>query len=179
MAQTTAQRKNDRSIGPFAWAIIWTIGTWFALTCLLLALLAWLKPDLMRECISIAIGSGFIATASLVPGWTAYQWRDVAPTGSKATMGKDKNESENYINAHLSGMILRLVGTVALFAMCRYQMAASEQWIAGLILTYYVTLTLVEITSLVFNLSRTNHSKKQLVNAGFIAGVATQVEIVS
>ncbi|WP_146601660.1 hypothetical protein [Novipirellula aureliae] len=44
-----------------------------------------------------------------------------------------------------TAMIIRLLGTVAMFVYCRYQLAESPQWLAITLLGWYVYLTTIEI----------------------------------
>jgi len=45
-------------------------------------------------------------------------------------------------------MLIRLVGTVALLAMCRYQLGPSVEFVAVAVIMWYVALTATEVFTL-------------------------------
>ena len=49
------------------------------------------------------------------------------------------------VNSFMAGMVIRLLGTVALFAVCRYQMAELTHLVAVAVLGWYVLLTITEV----------------------------------
>lgn len=85
----------------------------------------------------IAVASGVVATIALVPGLVA----------GRGTSRRDHSTTL------MVSVILRLTGTVALFLLCRYQLAASDELIAGYVIGWYVFLTVIEITTLARRLS--------------------------
>ena len=94
---------------------------------------------------TITVGSGLVAAVALAPG---LRWQSRrAVTGDAASWGR--------LSDLLSAMAIRLLGTVALFMLCRYQMAAvSAQSIAIWVLAWYAWLTAVEVTAVVRELNR-------------------------
>lgn len=82
------------------------------------------------------IGSGLIAILGCLPG-LFLDWRSTAQTDPAA------------ITISFSfGALIRIVGTVALAALCSYQLPAAKGQIAGTILVWYVYLTTVDVITL-------------------------------
>lgn len=91
-------------------------------------------PSLLLTSLVIAIGSLFVSVNALLPG--LLQERAAS------------RPIKDYSAVLLASVLLRLVGTVALFAMCSYQMAQSDETTAAFALGWYVYLTSVEIITL-------------------------------
>ncbi|MGB7344635.1 MAG: hypothetical protein WBD20_10500, partial [Pirellulaceae bacterium] len=101
----------------------------------------------LREMIVISVLSGLIALVSLVPGLVGELTRRFAPESPTTA-----SEQQNHLGPLFGGIILRMLGTVALFVLCRYQLAGSVKWIAAVILGWYVVLTFTEIAMLAHSL---------------------------
>jgi hypothetical protein len=113
-------------------AMVWTSVAWVLLLgCLLTtAGLAGELPWAPRDGVVIAIGSLLVAYLSMLPGLRL-----------KAMAGK-------FYGALLAGITIRLLGTVALFLTCRYQLASSAETVAGMTIGWYAMLTSVEVFAL-------------------------------
>ncbi|MCP4885817.1 MAG: hypothetical protein GY904_04290 [Planctomycetaceae bacterium] len=94
----------------------------------------------------IAVGSWVVAWISLAPGLRMTQ------------------HSSDFCQVLLVGIIIRLLGTVALFLTCRYHLASSAEVVAGMIIGWYVLLTFIEV----FVLSRcqANADSSNATNSG-------------
>ena len=131
---------------PFAWATVWVVAISLAVTAISAAASVWLQEVLpaavqigLANAMLIGIGSGMIAVVSLIPGLIIeFSLREA-----------HSNEGpRDYTPAVLAGILIRLLGTVALFLLCRYQMAPSADTIAGWILGWYILLTATEVVVL-------------------------------
>ena len=110
--------------------------------------LAWfLSPGLVTAVVSISVASGMIAVAALAPITWLDDRRDVSiqPAGQTADPSRPTGD---LLSAFMLGIIVRLVGTVALFLLCRYQMGQQPEVIAVLVGGWYVFLTSLEVISL-------------------------------
>ena len=87
---------------------------------------AWSASDMVL----VAVGSLLVAYVSMLPG-----------------LRLSRLESSFY-GAMLAGITIRLLGTVALFLTCRYQLASSADLIAGMAIGWYVLLTSIEVITL-------------------------------
>lgn len=97
--------------------------------------------------IAACIGSGLVALAASLPGALIEAFR--------------KQPSEDSVNnvmpvaaGFFVGVLIRLAGTVALAALCRYQLPAAGEQIAAAILIWYVYLTSTEVITLARALSK-------------------------
>lgn len=129
---------------------------WAVFATALVSLIAWLDVGLLREAIVISLLNGLIAVISFAPGlvreWLPY----LDPAEHARKIAQDANGKDNYIGSLFGGMILRLIATVALFVLCRYQMAAPLHWIAAMIIGWYVVMTTTEVFILAKRLPRTD-----------------------
>ena len=137
---------------PFAWATGWAVVISLAALGITAAASVWMKPWLpaaleigLANAVLIGIGSGTIAVLSLTPG-LVIEFAHQDPRSDAA--------SRDYMAAVLAGILIRLLGTVALFLLCRYQMAPSADTIAGWVLSWYVLLTATEVVVLSKRLSK-------------------------
>lgn len=106
-----------------------------------------LEPAVSQAAILIAIASGLIAILPTVCGFLATI---LLPSNTE----KDGPQSR-FVRTAIAGMVVRVVGTVALFATCRYHLAASAETIAALTIGWYVTLAAVEFVALIQHSGRT------------------------
>ena len=131
---------------PFAWATAWVVAVSLAATGISAAASVWLQGPLpaavqigLTNAMLIGICSGMIAVISLTPGLIIeFSLRDT----------HSEEGPRDYTSAVLAGILIRLLGTVALFLLCRYQMAPSADTIAGWILGWYILLTATEVVVL-------------------------------
>ena len=122
-----------------------------------LALVAWLSPDLLMSTVLISLASGLIAVAALCPIMGANDRR------GESTLQTDRDTvqpgpSVELVAAFMIGIVVRLVGTVALFLLCRYQMVQHPEVIALLVGGWYVFLTSLEVVSLARPTTETDRS---------------------
>jgi len=126
----------------------------------------------------ISLGSGLIAILAMLPGVLAQIGQgDALSTKNndepekRASQEDSRRDSFGYTLgsreqtwaefgrftvAWGTAMLIRLLGTVALFVYCRYQLAQSPDWLAIALLGWYVYLTTIEIGTIgwFMNLSR-------------------------
>ncbi|MGB0595709.1 MAG: hypothetical protein ACPGLY_03285 [Rubripirellula sp.] len=127
---------------------------WTAIACLisfgLLMTVRFTWPAIFRWS---PVDAGFIAVGSWVVAWIS-----LAP-GLRMTP-----HSTGFCQVLLFGIVIRLLGTVALFLTCRYHMASSAEVIAGMTIGWYVLLTSIEV----FVLSRcqANANSSRAVDSG-------------
>ncbi len=94
----------------------------------------------------IAVCSGGIAILAMVPGVLLER------AASRPTAG--------YFTVLMASIVLRLIGTVALFVLCRYHMANSLEIAAILTIVWYVYLSTVEVVVLAKQLSRLDQNSR-------------------
>ena len=158
-----ARESSRVAVGGYVRATCWTLAAWIVFGLVVVGVVMSCWPGLFVEAVVISVASGATAMVSLVPGFVP-QIRSV-----DGQTGQDTNGRQNYINCVFSGMILRLVATVALFVLCRYQMAASDQWIAGMIISWYAVLTAVEVIVLARYFPQSDAIESNVTNS--VAGV--------
>ena len=90
----------------------------------------------------IGIASGLIAIAATLPSVVLERKSGSAGDGSTVTVGI------------FAAVAIRLLGTVALAALCSYQMPAAKGWIAGVTIGWYAYLLVVDVLTLSTLLSR-------------------------
>ncbi|MEM0924900.1 MAG: hypothetical protein AAGJ83_02570 [Planctomycetota bacterium] len=120
---------NDR----FRLAIIATTAVGFPVF-LIIATVCFLSPlegtPTVGDMCIVALGSLLVAHGSMAPGLVFQRFEGGIHT------------------AMVAGITIRLVGTVALFLTCRYQLASSAEFLAGTAIGWYVLLTSVEVVIL-------------------------------
>lgn len=95
------------------------------------------------ELLAVAgIGSGLIAILASIPGVLIERRSTAEHDPARITIG------------FFIGVVIRILGTVALAALCRYQLPAAKGHIAGAILVWYVYLTSVDVITLALLLPR-------------------------
>ena len=139
----------------FTWTFVVVLATWAFLATILSTVMWFIVGEQVRETVTISLLSGLIALVSLVPGIVG-EWVPIDASTESAESGHDKKGRHDYISPLFGGIILRLVATVALFVLCRYQMAAPEQWIAVMVLGWYSVLMVVEVVLLAKLLRRSD-----------------------
>lgn len=92
------------------------------------------------EVLVVAMGSLLVAHLSLLPGLRL------------SVLGG------GFYQAMLTGITIRMIGTVALFLSCRYQLASSADLLAGMVIGWYVLLTTIEVIALSRRLPLSRHA---------------------
>ena len=94
----------------------------------------------------IALASGAIAFLALLPGIAGGP----QSASSRVTADELARLWQHVVFSVFAGMAIRLTGTVALFLTCRYHMASPAEMIATITIAWYIALTLIEVTVLVW-----------------------------
>ena len=87
----------------------------------------------------ISLGNLFVAYLTLMP---------LRHLGQKLALGENRGAPKSVAAAGvssvmLSGMAIRFIGTIALFVVCRYQMAASDDFIALTCIAWYLIFSAI------------------------------------
>lgn len=153
--QTSREERTDLIVSasrlptdqPYTCGLIATVVAWLCGAVAAVGLIHLCGFHLDRQlAVAIALGSGVVATAASVPG-----------------VAQERRIGWAYANAaapaHLAigfsaGVLIRLLGTVALLGLCSYHMPAAKEQIAGWTLAWYVYLTTVDVTALAMLLPR-------------------------
>ena len=122
-----------------------------------LALVVWLSPGLLVSTVLISVASGLIAVAALCPVMVSNDRRGESTLPSHRDTDQPGPSGE-LVAAFMIGIVVRLVGTVALFLLCRYQMGQHPEAIALLVGGWYVFLTSLEVVSLARPTTETDRS---------------------
>lgn len=122
----------------FALGVAWAIGAGLSWALFQLDLVP-CDTDLLTVA---GIGSGLIAILASIPG-VLIEWRSTA-----------KHDPARITIGFSIGVAIRILGTVALAALCSYQLPAAKGEIAGAILVWYVYLTSVDVITLALLLPR-------------------------
>ena len=96
-----------------------------------------IAPDVLVPSMLIAIASLIISVGALLPGWKLSQSENASAT-----------PTDHYLGTIVAAMAIRVVGTVALFLLCRYEMGLPPQTIAFFVCGWYVLLTSFEVSLL-------------------------------
>ncbi|TWU30962.1 hypothetical protein [Novipirellula artificiosorum] len=134
-------------------------------------------PDRLPSFLILSIFSGMIAISSLLPGLGLGVAKEAISRGQRDVNKKVDSQVEpgqaalapltpseldevaqrrieqgaefgRFLFAWAAAMMFRLVGTVALFLFCRYQLAEPEGWLALIVLGWYIYLTTIEVSTL-------------------------------
>ena len=174
-------------VRPYRRAAFWIGYAWLAGTLaigILVSLVVGFDSDTVtggiadgRSVLMLSISSGVIAMVALVPGILLEQ-TDPAPVDTKpgkmTQSGEETyrddvdglrsepsemagNSSLNISNAFLLGMMIRTLGTVALFFGGTYTLRASPGWIAFWVLIWHVALLAVEVIVVARSTPRLDH----------------------
>lgn len=146
---------------PFAKVILWMLAIWSAVAVPLSLVIAVYSPESLGLSILIALASLLIAILALVPGLVtdliSRSDRSVR-AGSSGSESGEGGAGKSVASSFMTGIVIRLVGTVALFVLCRYHMAELTHLIAAMVLGWYVLMTISEVTLLVLLVSPAQHS---------------------
>lgn len=135
--QPEIERSMQRS---FLQALTWIIVGWSLASGILWFMIGHRDTGLFTDALVIAVGSGVIACVALIPGMLI---RMIVRNGEAKCQSAEL--WGRLAAALLAGMVIRSVGTVALFLTYRYQLASSTEMIAGMTLSWYVYLTSIEV----------------------------------
>ncbi len=152
------RESNDRPFAgremmprPFRHALVWTTASWCVAAVIVASVLFAVKdqPILFGDALLIAVASLLISYASLLPGLVDYH--------SLRTLSQipERVAGQRQSGMLVAGVVIRLIGTVALFLTCRYQMATPSELVAAMTIGWYVLLTLVDTVVLARELPRT------------------------
>tara|TARA_R110002049_G_scaffold2750_2_gene21747 strand:- start:625397 stop:625945 length:549 start_codon:yes stop_codon:yes gene_type:complete len=136
-------------------ALAWLAGSMLTMLVAYLVDTAVLVPAFV-----VAIGSGLVALVAMAPvAW--FSQRSGHPSSAMVASRADVSLapgvagdvpesalSGDLVSAFMLGTTLRLVGTVALFLLCRYQLGLQPEKIAALVGVWYVWMTSVEVVTL-------------------------------
>jgi hypothetical protein len=100
------------------------------------------------EALVLAVASLLIAYGSLLPLKLGRDERDHGVRVDESELASRRTSSL------VAGVLIRLLGTVALFLTCRYHMATSVGIIAAMTIGWYVLLTSIEVFVLARELPR-------------------------
>lgn len=124
----------------FATALVGVIVAWTVFTAALLIWTGQQDTQLFADTVVISVASVVIAISSVLPG--LLMQFDLASDDSQSQV----SQLWGCVTVALAaGMMIRVVGTVALFLTYRYHMASSSEMIAGMTLGWYVILTAIEV----------------------------------
>lgn len=140
----------------FLHALTWVIVGWSIVTAILWFTIDHRNTGLFADTLWIAVASGVIACLSVVPGMLIQlvNSRGQAKCQSQQLWGR-------LTAALAAGMMIRLIGTVALFLTYRYHLASSTEMIAGMTLGWYVFLTSIEVLVLARKLPKSAQPVQQ------------------
>lgn len=99
--------------------------------------------DLLWPNTFIAVMSGLISIAALIPGMTLGTPQ--FPAESKLSREQRIQRSGLFLVGVQATMIIRVIGTVALLALCRYQMGVPVETIVLFVCGWYIALTAFEV----------------------------------
>ena len=128
---------------PYVICLIAVAAAWVLGFAVLMAMggIGWLQLDDQLS-VWVSVASGLVAVLASIPGWWIERRGDSHEDPSRVTVGFS------------AGVFIRLLGTVALMAVCSYHMPAAKEQLAGMILAWYVYLTTIEVTTLAVLLPR-------------------------
>jgi hypothetical protein len=115
----------------FARAMSWVIGGGFVAMLAMVFIVSRLNQALLGEAVVIAIGSIVVASLAMLPGLLS------------------RRQDDGIVVNLMAGIPIRMVGTVALFLTCRYQLASPTETIAAMAISWYLLLTFIEVVVLV------------------------------
>lgn len=128
----------------FVHAFGWILIGWAAALCILVCVVGQTDAGMFSDSMIIAVASVAIACASMLPGL-------LTRGGSRAHA---QGQGSGLAAGLFAGILIRLVGTVALFLTCRYHMASTTEMIAGMTIGWYLLLTSIEVFVLVRELPK-------------------------
>ena len=99
--------------------------------------------DLLWPTTFIAVMSGLISICALVPGMTLASPR--FPVESELSRRQRIQRSGLFLVGIQATMIIRVIGTVALLVLCRYQLGLPVETIVLFVCGWYIALTAFEV----------------------------------
>ncbi len=144
---TTDARIHNVTVNSVFVRALWGVMRGWTLAATVACLLqAWWSPKWAILMLVIALGSGLIAVMSMLPGI----FLRVPKTESlpHEPFQKTAMTAHLFLLGSVAAMAIRFVGTVALFAACRYQFELPAKTIAVFVCSWYVLLTSIEILCL-------------------------------
>ncbi|TWU04371.1 hypothetical protein [Stieleria varia] len=129
----------NRTQKPFTTVGVYLLLLWAVSVGLVGGLVVTASLASMSQFVWVALGSVAVSLCALMPG-AMVEW---------LPKGAGQSSPASTVHSFLAGMVIRLFGTVALFALCRYHMAASPEQIAAMTLGWYCWLTVTEVVLLV------------------------------
>lgn len=99
--------------------------------------------DLFWPTTFIAVMSGLISICALIPGMTLASPK--YPAESELSRQQRIQRSGLFLVGIQATMIIRVIGTVALLALCRYQMGLPVETIVLFVCGWYIALTAFEV----------------------------------
>jgi hypothetical protein len=109
------------------------LSLWLAMLLAVSLIVYAVAPELLLQSTLIALASGLISAVALVP-----YLKLIGPPVSQTT-----SDNQPILSIFLS-MAIRVLGTVALFLFCRYQMGLPPRTVALMVCGWYAMLTSVE-----------------------------------
>lgn len=116
---------------------------WAVLALLSFVIVYFLATDLLWPTALIALMSGLISICALIPGMTLATPQ--FPAESKLSRQQRIHRSGLFLIGATATMIIRVIGTVALLVLCRYQLAVPVDTIVLNVCGWYIALTACEV----------------------------------
>lgn len=110
------------------WAVLFVVVSLFTY---------FIASEMLATSVLIAIASLIISTGALLPGLKLSQSEN-----AKAT------PTDHYLRTIVAAMTIRVLGTVALLLVCRYEMGVPLQATALFVCGWYIVLTSIEVSLL-------------------------------
>ena len=126
-------------------AIAWLVGCLISISVAMLGVAELSIPQVIR----ISIASGFLGFVAILP----FSSKAVRRLTGASVVEVLESEVGLFV-AFSIGMGIRIIGTVALFLACRYQMGGADGEIAAFVLAWYIYLTLIEIALVLYQSTR-------------------------
>ena len=146
----TSSARREVLTRPYRLAILWTTVIWLvvvaAFLCRSFLGTAQLAEVSSGEALTVAIASLLIAYTAVLPGLFDNWVRETGKADEAITTGTRQSDRQlRQTGLLVAGVMIRLLGTVALFLTCRYQMATPTEAVAAMTIGWYVLLTFVEV----------------------------------
>ena len=116
---------------------------WAALAVVSSVIVYFAAFDLFWPTTFIAVMSGLISVCALIPGMTLATPQ--FPVESKLSRQQRIQRSGLFLVGVQATMIIRVIGTVALLVLCRYQMGLPVETIVLFVCGWYIALTAFEV----------------------------------
>ena len=130
--------------------MVHVLSGWIAMTAIsTLAFAVW-SPDLVWPSVTIAGFSGLISVFALLPGMSIGDHHTTIQTANSQLSGPMRtNRTGQFLVGCVAAMAIRVVGTVAIVAACRYQMGLPFEKVLFFVCGWYIVLTAFEVILLV------------------------------